>query len=292
MVEAVANPAYFQGTDSDAFFRFSEENFRYISSLAKSLSGLDIGASKRDLVYGRLARRVRALGLTDFDAYCHYVDTSGDLAEKASLISALTTNVTAFFRESHHFDDLAAYLDTEWCGRRSGGQPLRVWCAATSSGEEAYSVAMVIEDRIADAARKNARILASDINPEMLKVGRHGVYPTMTLGRIPKNFSEKFCILDESKKEFRFREPVRAIVRFRPLNLIANWPMEQRFHVIFCRNVAIYFDNQTKKRLWGRLADRLAPGGRLYLGHSENIQAPEHYGLMMDGITTYRKCGL
>jgi len=265
----------------------SSRNFQTIAHIAKSISGLDIGESKRSLVVARLLRRLRALDMADFDAYCDRLNGPDGEEERAHMVSALTTNVTAFFREPHHFDYLAQHLATP-PGIASRAAPMRIWCAAASSGEEAYSAALTLLNSYPSAATYGARVLATDINPHVIAAAHRGLYPISERSRIPQNLFQKYCKEDTDESHFSFEESVRSIIRFRELNLLGVWPMRQKFDAIFCRNVAIYFDAPTKIALWRRLVSQLTPGGELYLGHSERIDDPASYGLQAFGITAYR----
>jgi chemotaxis protein methyltransferase CheR len=198
------------------------------------------------------------------------------------MLAALTTNVTRFFREPHHFESLAS---TDLPGliriAKSGGR-VRLWSAGCSSGQEPYSMALVILGQLPEAADLDVRILASDIDPVMVGQAREGRYSDDSIAAIP---SELRRWLQKDGSSWRMGEQVRRLIAFRELNLMDAWPMKGRFHVIFCRNVAIYFDDPTQARLWDRFADVLEPSGRLYIGHSERVSSSRFES---DGLTAYR----
>jgi len=270
-------------------FAFSMADFRTIATFVKSESGIDIDEAKATLVYARLTKRLRALSLTTFQAYCAHVET--DAAERQRMLSALTTNTTRFFREPHHFNDLKnKVLPPLLADARQGGR-LRIWSAASSRGQEPYSIALTVLGAMPEAASHDVRILATDINPEVLAHGRRGIYDKREVGEVPAELRRRWfgpdpggdpgltCVSDGAK----------ALVSFRELNLIGRWPMRGPFDAIFCRNVVIYFDRETQVRLWQRLVQLLEPGGTLYIGHSERISGPASGVLMSAGTTTYRK---
>lgn len=271
-------------------FPMTAEDFAAIAALVRDEAGIHLGQGKSTLVYSRLARRLRALGLPRFEDYVALVRAPGNADERSRMVAALTTNFTRFFREGHHFDHMRTQaLPPLLAGLRRGGR-LRIWSAGCSTGQEPYTIAMNLLEAMPDAPRHDARILATDINRDMLAQASRGIYDETALAEAPASARERW--FDRTPEEFRVRDEVRRLVSFRLLNLMQpDWPMRGRFDIIFCRNVAIYFDEETQSRLWTRLACALAPGGHLYIGHSERLTGPAAAAFTVVGVTTYRHDG-
>jgi chemotaxis protein methyltransferase CheR len=269
-------------------FSFSQSDFDRVASLARSAWGLALEPHKRDLVYSRLARRLRALRLCDFDAYFQLLAGPDGEEERVHLLTALTTNVTSFFREPHHFDILRQHIAPQLRRRALARRPVRLWSAGCSSGQEAYSIAMVMLHAFPEAATLDVRILASDVDPLVLASAARARYPEVELVDIPEAM-HRACLVRRPEGSFEVAERVRRLVTFAEINLVEPWPMGTRFDVIFCRNVVIYFDAATQQRLWDRLVDALVPGGTLMIGHSERITGGARDALTPGGITTYVK---
>jgi chemotaxis protein methyltransferase CheR len=265
----------------------TDADFTAIARRAYQDFGLHLPSSKKDLVYSRLAKRLRHLGLRDFRAYCSLIESPGGAEERMQMLSALTTNVTHFFREDHHFRLLReTVLPPLLAAARAGGR-VRIWSAGCSAGQEPYSLAFTVLDLCPDAARLDIRILASDVDPAILQRAQDGLYPAEELKAIPAGMRERFLDQDSATPTFRINERARAIVRFAELNLMSDWPMRGPFDIIFCRNVAIYFDKQTQARLWQRYAALTPPGGYLFLGHSERLSGPAEAMYRSAGVTAY-----
>ena len=206
------------------------------------------------------------------------------------MLSALTTNLTRFFREPHHFRDLRErVLPALLPGLRQGGR-VRVWSAGCSNGAEPYSIAMTLLDAVPSILDYNLRILATDIDFRMVEAGREGVYDAEQVKDAPRQLVSRWMVpmRDESGPTFSAGEEMRKLVSFRELNLIGDWPMKGGFDVIFCRNVAIYFDEETQSGIWAHFAKKLVPGGQLYIGHSERIVGPAQALLRNVGVTAYQ----
>ncbi len=275
----------------DGEFPFTWADFRQIAELVHSEAGIVLTEAKVNLVYSRLAKRLRAIGLRTFREYFALMQGANGVDERQAMIAAMTTNVTRFFRESHHFDFLRTRVLPELLEKARSGGKLRVWSAGCSSGEEAYSVGLTILELEPDAADMDVRILASDIDPEMLRRGNTGIYPAKQMGDITAEMRRRgFRPVLGSSGDLEVGEELRELVRFRELNLLREWPMKGRFDVIFCRNVMIYFDDETQNTVWDRFANILHPGGTLCIGHSERISVGSHpYDLV--GQTIYRRQG-
>ncbi len=269
----------------------ADAEFDFIRHVVGENAGIVLGPNKRQLVQGRLARRLRELGLPTYEAYCEHVREAGP-EELVGLINALTTNVTAFFRENHHFEALASYMIPEALKRNQHSRRLRIWSAGCSSGEEPYCLAMVLTEALPSGVRWDAKVLATDIDSEMIAFGQRGVYPQDRLSAVPQERLRR-CFrkgIGANAGHALIQPDIARLITFRTLNLLQNWPMSGPFDVIFCRNVMIYFDQSTRERLVSRFASLLAPGGYLCLGHSESIHAGTA-PFRLVGKTIYRKQG-
>ena len=266
-----------------------DAEFEFLRQFVLTHCGISLGDHKRQLVQGRLLRRLRALKLDGFAAYCHLLRSDPD-AEMGELASAISTNVTSFFREVHHYDFITNELLPRWLKEKRNGR-LRIWSAGCSTGEEPYAMAMVL----AEALEKfdgsiDAKILATDLSPQALRTAREGVYPIDRLAGVDEARRQRWFQRGEGSFAglARVHPRLRELVTILPLNLLHEWPMQHHFDAIFCRNVVIYFDKPTKQRLFARYAQQLVEGGYLFLGHSESM-----YGLSEDfdlvGRTIYRK---
>ncbi|MGJ8627922.1 MAG: CheR family methyltransferase [Sulfitobacter sp.] len=266
-------------------------SFRSIADLAYRESGLTLVEEKATMIQSRLRHRLRALKLTDFSDYCTFVQSENGRNERKQLISALTTNVSHFFRESHHFDRLCEHVRSALPKLRSGGR-LRIWSAGCSNGQEAVSIAIQLLELAPEIAELDLRILATDIDPEVVSFARQGRYQAKLMNGVAPPLREKY--FDEVTKTtgdelFASCSTVQNLIRYNELNLLAKWPMQGRFDVIFCRNVVIYFDLETQVGLWPRFRNALTPDGMLFLGHSERIADPASFGFECSGPTTYQQ---
>jgi chemotaxis protein methyltransferase CheR len=268
-------------------FRYSQEDFQSIATLLKRETGISLGKTKNAFVYSRLTKRLRSLGLDDFKHYCVLVESERGAAERREMIAALTTNVTKFFREPHHFEHLAGELDRLAPQVRAGGR-LRIWSAACSNGQEAFSIAMTIYGALPDADALDVKVLGTDIDVNMIAAARLAEYHEEAVAAIPSDLREKWLCRSSRREHWRMNERLSSLVTFRELNLIRPWPMKRKFDAIFCRNVAIYFDDRTQQEMWRRFVPALATGGVLYIGHSERVSGPALHHLVGDGVTTYR----
>ena len=268
---------------------YGVEDFRAISDMAYREAGIVLPEGKAMLVYSRLAPLVRDSGCATFGAYVMRIREVADERQKA--ICALTTNHTFFYRESHHFDHFRDTLRPDLVRRLEQGGTVRMWSAGCSSGEETWSLAMTLlgPDRKAGAAlaKRDVRILASDIATHALTKASAARYRAEDLKPVPDALRNAWTTGDGETTEIA--PEVRAMVRFRTLNLLGEWPMQGRFDVIFCRNVMIYFDTPTKERLVARFAGMLQPDGTLYVGHSERVTGPALDQLVPMGPTVYRR---
>jgi len=267
----------------------SDRVFEAVSALAHREAGLLIPASKRALVQSRISRRLRALGLTDFESYLGIVEAPEGRDERRNMVSVLTTNVSSFFRESHHFETLAS-LAPSLVARARAKDRIRIWSAGCSSGQEPYTIAITLLESGADAGAQDIRILATDIDPAILDIARLGEYDTAQMEGVPAKIRQRY-FEELPGGRARAGARLREVVHFRELNLLAPWPMKGRFDAIFCRNVVIYFDEATQARLWPRFRAALTDEGHLFVGHSERVPDPGSVGFEACGITTYRARG-
>ncbi|WP_097461380.1 CheR family methyltransferase [Mangrovitalea sediminis] len=251
----------------DREFSFSQSDFETIRGLLYQRAGIRLADGKRQLVYSRLTRRLRSLGLRHFSAYITYL--LSDEAEFEHFINALTTNLTAFFREPHHFITLTEFLQE----RRSLARPLSIWCAAASTGEEPYSIAMVVAEAFA-SYRPPVKILASDIDSQVLRHAERGVYELSRIDAISAERKHRFFLKGKGQNTgfARVVPDIRAMVTFRQINLLdPHWDLDTPIDAIFCRNVMIYFDKKTQRRLLERMIPLLTPDGLYFAGHSESF---------------------
>jgi chemotaxis protein methyltransferase CheR len=271
-------------------FLYTEQDFRKIAAAIHADAGISLPDHKAALVYSRLARRLRTLGLRSFKQYCALIEGQDAADERQKMIAALTTNVTRFFRETHHFDHLKARVLPRLLDHARRGGRVRLWSAGCSSGEEPYSIALCILALAPEAPRWDVKILATDINTDVLEAGRAGLYPAEAVAPTPAELRSRWFTpetLQDGALGWRAGEELRGLVAFRDLNLTGEWPMSRSFDVIFCRNVVIYFDEQVQTRIWARFTGILRPGGWLYIGHSERLIDPDRR-YERDALTTYR----
>jgi chemotaxis protein methyltransferase CheR len=269
-------------------FAFGEEDFQALRALVKSLTGIHLSEQKRELVYGRLTRRLRALQLSSFGEYRERLQ--GDAQELAELCNAITTNLTSFFREPHHFQYLREHLLAPLAAAGQRTRRLRIWSAGCSTGEEPYSIAMTVRETLLDPGSYDVRILATDLDSEVLARARRGVYPLERTGNLsPQRLQRFFTERQEAGGVCRQIAPeVAALVTFKQLNLIHALPMRGPLDAIFCRNVVIYFDKETQRELFARIARLQRPGDLLFLGHSESLfKVCDSYALI--GKTIHRR---
>lgn len=263
-----------------------EGEYRQICALLREHAGIELGDTRRMLCQTRLQRRLRVLGLNDYRSYLALLDDPAR-GEHVELINALTTNVTSFFREQHHFDMLASQILPALVAR--GGR-IRLWSAGCSTGEEPWSLAMIVHEALGEHGGVDLKILATDIDTEVLERARAGVYSDEQIAPVSLPRRRRYLQRGTGRNAGRWRvgEALRGLVRFNRLNLFDAWPMRGAFDVIACRNVIIYFDVAGKARLLRGFRDRLVPGGHLLLGHSESMPSGVD-GFASCGRTVYRR---
>ncbi len=275
--------------DRQREFRFTDDDFAFIRRLVGEQTGINLSDGKREMVYGRLTRRLRERGIGSFAEYCEVL--TGDDAELMHLVNAITTNLTSFFRENHHFDYLRNTVFPELLERNRQNRRLRIWSAGCSTGEEPYSLAIALKESLPANGGWDAKILATDIDTNVLDKARRGVYAfegvrNMAQERLRRWFQRG---KGPNADKVRVSPALQETISFRQLNLMnESWPMNGRFDVIFCRNVVIYFDKPTQKRLFTRFAQMLDTRRYIFIGHSETLfQICDDFELV--GNTVYRK---
>ena len=275
--------------------QLGDAEFEFIRHVVGENAGIVLGPNKRQLVQGRLARRLRELGLPSYESYCDYLRDAGP-EELVGLINAITTNVTSFFRENHHFEALASYMLPEAMKRNGASRRLRIWSAGCSTGEEPHCLAMVAAEVLPASPPKSPKwdlkILATDIDSDVIAAASSGVYPIDRMSSVSAERLRRFFQKGggEHQGAAIAKPDIRSMITFRTLNLLHPWPMKGPFDVIFCRNVMIYFDQTTREKLVNRFAEMLAPGGYLCIGHSESIHAGSA-PFKLVGKTIYRRNG-
>ena len=262
----------------------SNQDLTRIVALVRKFTGIHMDESKRQLISSRLNRRLRALQIQSFSAYCDLLNDPNS-PEVQHFINAVTTNLTSFFREAHHFEYLAQSVVPvlrERCTKKS----VRVWSAGCSTGAEPYSIAMTLADTL--GFDWDWKILATDLDSNVLNAGRSGVYKAEELDSVPKRIGGDYFEKGQGDNAGRVRmdSRLRERIVFNRLNLMEPWPMHGPLDVIFCRNVAIYFDKPTQQKLFARFADLLSPWGTLFIGHSESLAGVTDR-LHLIGQTTY-----
>ena len=274
-------------------FQLEPEDFRQIAAVLYADSGIYLSEQKTTMVYGRLVKRLRALGLESFKDYCRLINDKNAVGERQQMLGALTTNVTAFFRERHHFDHLKTVELPPLLRAARDGARLRVWSAGCSNGHEPYSIAMTILSLMPDAGRYDIKVLGTDIDAAVVATARRSVYDTDDLSEIGQADLSRFFEATEDcgNNQLAAVPDLRALVSFRELNLMQPWPMKGLFDIVFCRNVTIYFDAATQAKLWSRYADVIMPGGLLCIGHSERVSGDAANRFTPVGTTMYRNDG-
>ncbi len=254
-------------------FPMTEADFSFIRRLAKERTGIELGDHKKEMIYSRIVRRIRALQLSSFNEYCNFLQDNAE-TELTPFMNAITTNLTAFFREPHHFEFLSRTGLPEIKKRNAASRRIRIWSAGCSTGEEPYSIAMTLQQNLG-TERWDALVLATDLDTNVLNHGRTGIYAQDRVAGLDAELVRKNFLLSRGEREeenrYQVKEPLRNLIRFNQLNLLEEWPMRGPFDIIFCRNVVIYFSKDTQKVLFDRYADILAPGGYLFIGHSESL---------------------
>jgi len=276
---------------SEREFEFTRQDFDFLRKFSNDRTGIVVTDDKEGMFYSRLSRRLRQLGLKNFKEYCQLLQTRAGKEETVQLINAITTNLTAFFREKHHFEYLKDRVIPEFRQRNRSERSFKIWSAGCSTGEEPYSLAMVLNEAFADLPTWDIKVLATDIDSNVLEQAATGIYRNDRVTDMPINAVKENFKRGKGKQSglVRAKSSLRKLIGFSQLNLMDAWSVPTK-DVIFCRNVIIYFDKETKKRLIDRYADTLRDGGYLFIGHSESlIGASDRFKLIRQ--TIYRKVG-
>jgi chemotaxis protein methyltransferase CheR len=271
-------------------FPYTERDFLQIKGILYDDAGIFLPPTKMSLVYSRLTKRLRALGLSSFYEYVQFVQGSGAKSERRHLINALTTNLTHFFREPHHLDMVTQELAPRALETTARGGRFRIWSAGCSTGEEPYSIALALLRHSPEIASRDVQILATDIDSEVVAYGERGAYDKNVVRPVEASLLQRYFQTGWGPNADRYVvcDELRAMTSFKTLNLMQHWPLSGKMDAIFCRNVVIYFDEATKAVLWQRFAEVLKPGALLMIGHSERISGPARDLFEPAGLTTYR----
>jgi chemotaxis protein methyltransferase CheR len=270
-------------------FPFTRRDFQQIADMMNKDAGIALAEAKAPLVYSRLVKRLRNLGIESFKQYCELVEGTPGAGERQNMVAALTTNVTRFFREPHHFEHLRAHVLPGLLEEVRRGGRLRIWSAGCSTGEEPYSIALTILSMMGDASRFDIKILATDINKRVLEQAQRGTYSEAALSPVTRQQRAAWFVPGpdtNGEKTWSVGNELRALVGFRELNLMADWPMKHGYQAVFCRNVVIYFEEHMRSQIWNGFAALLTPRAWLYIGHSERVPLSGPFELK--GYTIYR----
>lgn len=274
-------------------YPLSRRDLSEIAAMIYADAGIYLNDSKASLVYSRLSKHIRTLGLRGFKEYIALVASPEGAAERREMLSYLTTNFTRFFRENHHFEHLRDDVLPGLIARAKNGGRVRIWSAACSDGQEPYSIALTVLSLLPNAMDYDFRILATDIDPKILALARAGVYDENALETVsPAMRKQWFKEVDSNgRRKYQVDDRLKRLITFNELNLMSQWPFKGGFDVIFCRNVVIYFDEPTQMKIWSRFASLLPENGHLYIGHSERVSGDAKNLFDNIGITTYRYTG-
>ncbi|MBU0508579.1 protein-glutamate O-methyltransferase [bacterium] len=258
----------------------TDKDFKSVREIVYELAGINLHEGKRELVVARLSKRIRQLNMRNVGEYLSYVREQNTQEELVSMLDALSTNLTSFWRESQHFDYVAEHT-IPWIVARTDRDKdwkVRLWSAGCSSGEEPYGLAMLLTHRLERPNRYDLKILATDLSTRVLGIAHNGVYTEERVKPVPPDIRRRFFheVKTAWGKEYRVMDEVKALVSYARLNLMESWPMKGPMDFIFCRNVMIYFDKSTQARLVTRFFELLRPGGTLFIGHSESLTGIEH----------------
>lgn len=268
-------------------FEYTQADFDVLRKISNEYSGILVPDDKFDMFYSRLSKRVRMLGYTSFKQYCQYLKTNPD-SEFTEFINAVTTNLTSFFRENHHFEFLGRTVIPDLLAKKSANKQIKVWSAGCSTGEEPYSIAITLKDIL--PSNWEVRIVATDLDTNVLATARAGIYAAERVEGLGEQRLKRWFQKGTGQQEnkVRVKAELRELIEFKQLNLMQDWPFGEPFDFIFCRNVLIYFDRETKIMLANRYCDLLNEGSYLFIGHSESLHQLDT-GFRLIGNTIYRK---
>lgn len=274
-------------SDKQREFLYTREDFDFLRKMSNEHSGILVPDDKFDMFYSRLSKRVRMHGLTNFKEYCLYLKNNPE-KEFTEFINAVTTNLTSFFREMHHFEYLKNSAIPEILKKNAAKKTIRVWSAGCSTGEEPYSIAMTLLENV--PSNWEIKILATDLDTNVLQTAADGIYTNDRVAGLPADVLKRWFKKGKGRQavKVRMNPELQAIISFRQLNLMKEWPMKSYFDFIFCRNVLIYFDRETKENLAQRYSSFLSSGSHLFIGHSESLNNLDT-GFELIGQTIYKK---
>lgn len=252
-------------------FLLNRSDLQFIIALVAQHTGIVLAEHKEDMIYSRIARRIRELKLDSFHDYCELLKDTNHPEELVHFINALTTNLTSFYRESHHFEHLEKQVIPAAIANTRSNTRIRLWSAACSSGAEAYSMAISCLEAIGNSHGLDIKILATDIDTKMIEKAKSGIYNETEISGLPLPLRKKYTSLDSVSGNFRMCDAVRKLITFKHMNLMHDWPFAGPFDAVFCRNVIIYFDKDTQRTLFERMQHYIKPEHWLYLGHSESL---------------------
>lgn len=264
--------------------------FKKFRSLIYKKAGINLTIEKKELLHARLGKRLRACKISSFEKYYDLIVRDQDGAEFTQFINSVSTNFTSFFRETDHFKVLTESLLPQLCARSAHRNPLQIWSAACSSGEEPYTLAMVLDDYFQQNHGNGFRIMATDISTRVLEQARTGIYPADRIDKVPENLLRRYFQrgVGKSAGYFRVKASIRELITFQYFNLMDRFPWQNEMDIIFCRNVMIYFDRETQQQLVQKFHSALASGGYFLIGHSESISSLGH-SFQQLGATVFRK---
>jgi len=271
-------------------FELTDREFNQIRKLVIEHTGISLSDAKRNLVYGRLSKRLRKMNIDDFRSYIQLLETPAGKDELANFTNAITTNLTSFFRENHHFDFLKSNVLPNLLRTNADTRKIRIWSAGCSTGEEPYSIAMAIREIIPENKDWDIKILATDLDTNVLAHAKLGIYSLERINNLSKPRLKKWFLRGKGERadSVKVRSELQSIISFKQLNLMDAWPIKNQFDIIFCRNVVIYFDKPTQKVLFKRYHDMLKNTGHMFIGHSETMfKVSDDFKLI--GNTTYVK---
>jgi len=275
--------------DQSKEFKFTDKDFKFIKNLVSAKTGIVLSDAKRSMVYSRLARRLRALSIESFSNYCDFLKTENE-DELINFVNAITTNLTSFFREKHHFDYIAKTLIPHWLKTRNNERRIRIWSAGCSTGEEPYSIAITLQEHFPNIDDWDVKILATDLDTNVVATAKSGIYSEERIEGLPKSMVRDWFKKgsDSFAGKVKVSPILQEMITYNQLNLLQEWPFKGGFDLIFCRNVVIYFNKDTQRVLADRYADMLKNDGTLFLGHSETLfKVSDRFSLV--GNTVYNK---
>lgn len=264
----------------------TDADFNEIAKLVTGMVGIQITESKRGLVKSRLQKRLRVLGLNTFKDYVDLIKSPAGNDELEELISAISTNVTAFNREPHHFEHFRNEVLPGLIKKLQSNQSVRLWSAGCSNGSEPYTLACSILDALPSANKYDIQILATDIDKYSLETGRSGIYTEDMVAKMPSDKAKGW--FSKTENGYEVHPDARSLVSFKTLNLINDWPLRKQYDAIFCRNVMIYFSTEDQGKIISKFTNHLLPEAYLYIGHSERVVGPAEDKLISVGATTYQ----